>query len=83
MKRRPSRFAGPLAAMGIKRGLVTAASRAKAIGCSRSHLLHCERGACLPGVELLARMAQKYRAAYANVEVAAHQCVVRLERGVA
>ena len=83
MKRRPSRFAGPLAVLGINRGLVTARERAAAIGCSRSHLLHCERGACLPGQELMARMARKYRYAYAKVAGAADECMVLLERGKA
>ena len=81
-RRRPPNNAGPLARLGILAGLHTAVERAKACGCSRSHLLHCERGAMLPSYDLLARMARAYRMSYTKTELAAHECVVLLERRV-
>ena len=79
-RRRPPNNAGPLARLGILAGFHTAAERADAVACSRSHLLHCERGAMLPSYDLLARMASTYRNSYKRVELAAHESVVMLER---
>ena len=79
-RRRPPNNAGPLARVGILAGFHTAVERAEAVACSRSHLLHCERGAMLPSYDLLARMATTYRKSYKAVELAAHECVVLLER---
>jgi len=80
---RPRRNAGPLAQLGIQAGLPTAVERAIALECSVSHLHHCERGAVMPGLDLIERMAKAYRVKPAVVEVAAHECVVLLERRIA
>ena len=82
-RRRPPRTAGPLARLGIAAGYETAVERASALGCSRSHLLHCERGAMLPGLDLLVRMAGTYGVGLDVVEKASRKSVRTLKkRGV-
>lgn len=60
--RRRMRLTGnSLAAMGQKVGLITGQERAVALGISRSHLMHVERGAIRPSPALVDRMAEVYR----------------------
>ena len=77
-RRRPRKDAGDLAALGIRAGYPTATERARAVGCSRSHLLHCERGAVLPGLDLIERMGLAYGVSQRKVEAAAESCLRRL-----
>lgn len=70
---RPMRLtANTLAVWGQKQGLVTGAERAAALGISRSHLLHVERGAVYPSPQLVDRMAAVYKRTSDEVERAAH-----------
>ena len=78
MRRRPRRNSSPLAQLGINAGYPTAAARATAIGCSMSHLHHCERGASLPGLDLIDRMVAVYGVPLEKVVGAAEQCCERL-----
>lgn len=82
-RRRPPRTAGPLARLGIAAGYETAVERASALGCSRSHLLHCERGAMLPGLDLMDTMAAVYGVHLKDIERAAKRASRNLtKRGV-
>lgn len=84
LRRRPPKTAGPLAKLGITAGYTTAADRAAAIGCSRSHLLHCERGFQPPGLELMDRMASVYKVSPESVEQAVEKVMETLrKRGAA
>jgi hypothetical protein len=67
----------PLARLGIAAGFRTAADRAEALGCSRSHLLHCEIGSSLPGLDLIARMVTTYETTPETVEKALHDIIRR------
>lgn len=52
--------ASQVARYGILAGLKTAQERADALGISRSHLLHVERGAVRPSEDLVDRMGELY-----------------------
>ena len=70
--RRQFRLASnPLAILGQRAGLQFAGDRARALGISRSHLLHVERGAVWPSAELLDRMSAVYHKGIEQLENAA------------
>lgn len=70
----------PLAVLGQRAGFATAAERAAAVGISRSHLLHIERGAVRPSLEVVGRMAEAYHQAEGAIERAADTCQATLAR---
>ena len=57
-----------LARYGIRAGMRTAQDRADALGVSRSHLLHLERGAVNASDDLIDRMAELYDRPRARIE---------------
>lgn len=72
---------GPLAQLGIRAGYNNATDRAAAVGCSKSHVQHCEGGFTLPGLDLVSRMALAYGVTGGEVEAAARKCIkVREQR---
>lgn len=60
-----------LAAMGQKAGYPTANDRAKALGISRSHLLHMERGEFRPSPRVVDAMCLAYHKTPEQIERAA------------
>ena len=81
-RRRARSDAGALARLGIAAGFLTAAERAFACGCSKTHMHHLERGAFLPGLDLVSRMGLAYGATPAKVETAARKDIAaRIKRG--
>lgn len=70
-RRRYRLASNPLAILGQRSGLQFAGDRARALGVSRSHLLHVERGAVWPSAELLDRMAEVYHKSLEQLESAA------------
>lgn len=60
--RRRIRLTGnSLAVYGQRVGLITGQERALALGVSRSHLMHVERGAVFPSADLIDRMSATYK----------------------
>lgn len=60
-KRRGRLTGNSLAVYGQKVGLVTGQQRATALGVSRSHLMHVERGSIYPGPKLIDAMVKTYK----------------------
>jgi hypothetical protein len=68
--------------LGIEAGFLTAAERAFACGCSKTHMHHLERGAFLPGLDLVSRMGLAYGAMPDTIERAARRDIAaRIKRG--
>jgi hypothetical protein len=81
-RRRPRSDSGQLARLGIEAGFLTAAERAFACGCSKTHMHHLERGAFLPGLDLVSRMGLTYAVTRAAVEAASRADIkARIKRG--
>lgn len=80
-QRRPMRLtSNPLAVFGQRAGFPTAAERAAAVGISRSHLLHVERGAVRPSLEVVSKMAEAYKVSEGEIERAADLTRANLAR---
>jgi transcriptional regulator with XRE-family HTH domain len=67
-----------LARYGQDAGFITAQERADAIGFSRSHLLHVERGDFMPSPAMVDAMARVYNQPDTKIERAARTCVENL-----
>lgn len=81
--RRVRLTSNPLSIMGQQAGYPTAAERAQAIGgITRSYLLRVERGAQMPSMAIIQRMAQAYGKDVPTVERAALQACKALARRV-
>jgi len=63
----------PVARLGVAAGYEIAEKRAKALGCSRVHLLNIERGAATASQALIGRMAGLYGVKRSKVELAIKQ----------
>lgn len=68
----------PLALLRQQAGFASAEAAAKALGYSRSHLLHVERGDFMPSPEMVDAMAAAYHKATTVIERAARLSVENL-----